>query len=383
MLLTVAMETYKEYEPDNADLDGLARSFSVASRFMSFRAPPDDDSLVSPEHSMDLGGDLVILDDTGNTMDISSSIQSKHNPLDQIRQKVCQYCETHTLLSHHLPSLFMLFDTSKTNKITPVDFAITVSRRLDLDLLGSDITSLFAEFDEDKSGDLNVNEFASLLNIPLNNSLAPSSPSRPSSALRNTLSAMGVDMCVDMLRSALGANKSLTSLSEIFHELDQQKRNCLSVSDLYEGINFMMNNKQLVSMSQCEYIMARFDLDKSSDLSFDEFLLLLGVQPENGVEVCAVSANDLESKIQAAAHEYLALNHNAPSKLKDLFAYFDPVCKSRVNKCDLRQNMAKLFSIGILPEELDALFLKYDVDKSGDLNYGEFLSLIGCKRATR
>lgn len=374
------MEEYEGYDLDAADLHGLARTFSVADRNLAIRAPPDDDSL---ENSVEFEAGLLDADD--NNADMLHSIQSKLSPLDQIRQKVCQYCETETLLSHHLGSLFILFDTSKTSKITPVDFAIAVSRRLDLDLPGSVISAVFVEFDTDGSGDLNVNEFAALLNIPLAEPMAPPSPSRPPSAMRDSLSAMGVDMCVEMLRRACAqdGSRSVSRLSEIFHELDLQKQNRLTVANLYEGINLMMKSKHVVSMLQCEQIMARFDVDKSSDLSFHEFLLMLGVQPDHEQISDNVSVNDLEEEIRAAVHEYLAVNHNAPSRLKDLFAYFDPACRSRVNKRDLRQNMAKLFGIGILSEELDVLFQRYDVDESGDLDYGEFLSLIGCKRATR
>eukprot|EP01031_Cornospumella_fuschlensis_P027503 gene27503-33217_t len=575
------MEQYDNYEPDNADLDGLVRTFNEVDRNMSFRAPPED--LLSAENSVDLGENSVILDENGNTPVPPNPAPSYLSPLELVRQKVYEYCKvdlrsadidllferfdhdrsgdldykdgariippklkedtdailarvrrgiedylgpgsqsakkvkevfaefdrngncrisgrefkealrmlkvdlrsadidllferfdhdrsgdldykefldllglagngsadsgariippklkedtdaildrirrgiedylgpgiqsakrvkevfaefdrngngristrefkealrilkSDSLLSYHLPSLFILFDTSKTGKITPVDFAVAVSRRLDLELSGSEIMSLFSEFDEDRSGDLDVNEFAALLDIHIAGQ-PPSSPSRPPSAVRNSISAMGADICVEMLRRTLDGNKSVAKLGEIFHELDLRKRNRLNIVDLYEGINLMMDNKQVVSMRQCEYIMSRFDHDKSNDLDFREFLLMFGVDPDSGELVGAVPVEYLENEIQAAAREYLALNHNAPSKLKDLFAYFDPACRSRVNKHDLRLHMAKLFGIDILFEELDALFLKYDVDESGDLNYGEFLSLIGCRAVVK
>eukprot|EP01031_Cornospumella_fuschlensis_P024210 gene24210-29278_t len=119
------MEQYDNYEPDNADLDGLARTFNEVNRNMSFRAPPED--LLSVDNSVDLGENSIFQDENGNTPVHPNPAPSNLSPLELVRQKVYEYCK--------------------------------------VDLRSADIDLLFERFDHDRSGDLDYTEFLDLLGL--------------------------------------------------------------------------------------------------------------------------------------------------------------------------------------------------------------------------
>jgi Ca2+-binding EF-hand superfamily protein len=89
--------------------------------------------------------------------------------------------------------------------------------------------------------------------------------------------------------------------------------------------------------------------------------------------------NDILDRIRDVIKESLGRTSSSGRKIKELFSEMDTDDSGTLERREIGSAMAKL-GVKLLPEEINVLFERYDYNNSGQLDYGEFLNLVGFQK---
>lgn len=276
------------------------------------------------------------------------------------------------LFVHYCEKLYAIADENGDNKVSVAELKKFLPH-LGIPSSRKDIDDIFKEFDEDHSGDLQFEEFVSVV-----------------------MKLLFTDNDV--------VAKEMDKLVALFKELDTDKSGQLSPAELqkgYEKFGFKFNQKQ------ADFISKIADANSSGEVDFEEFCHLYGflmdvknifaqfdtnkdnvIQTEE-LEKCL---HDLlfHFSTEQVKYMYKMVDANHDGKVdyeefttlllfihlsEKLFAIADTDGSNSVSIEELKKFLPFL-GVKATDEEISTAFTKFDEDKSGSLQFEEFIALL-------
>ncbi|RYY86974.1 EF-hand domain-containing protein, partial [archaeon] len=140
-----------------------------------------------------------------------------------------------------------------------------------------------------------------------------------------------------------------------------------------------------------DLLFERFDQDRSGELDYKEFLELIGMARRSERVSAPVSSSSSRVRVEVDAilqrirrgiEEYLGPGSGSARKVKEVFADIDRNGNSRIDQKEFREAMSRL-RVNLSSSDIDMLFQRYDLDRSGEIDYKEFLQLLGLEVSRR
>jgi Ca2+-binding EF-hand superfamily protein len=134
-----------------------------------------------------------------------------------------------------------------------------------------------------------------------------------------------------------------------------------------------LRNVGLTLKSESEIDLADGLTNSKQVIAYDEFIE--GIVDKRLQD----EVNDILDRIRDVIKESLGRTSSSGRKIKELFSEMDTDDSGTLERREIGSAMAKL-GVKLLPEEINVLFERYDYNNSGQLDYGEFLNLVGFQK---
>lgn len=324
--------------------------------------------------------------------------------IQQILARLREKLEQHTSKeSDRFRQAFKIFQ--KSSGITPLEFNAAMGK-LGLKLTDKQVQELFALFDFDKSGDLDLNEFVQgvmLDDLPTKfwtsvkdrRRLEESRTTLLSMAAQSVQSSWTIPEIEQMLRSKIEQRTSRSS--DCFRQAFRifKKVNGIRPAEFHEALERI---GLALNRSQADILFKRFDTDASGEIDLNEFIH--GVLPPDYTGSQWVAAADemhriaeQQKKLEAKLHpdhymteiemESWSLDEiekrirdkiqQATSKSSDTFRQAFKIFK-KTNHVTIDEFRESLLVLGfrLTSAQCQGLFTRYDTNNSNDIDLQEF-----------
>lgn len=206
------------------------------------------------------------------------------------------------------------------------------------------------------------------------------------------------------LESRLGTSYALSRrlMQQVFDEIDVDKDNSLSLKELVQAFEQLRVD---ITTREAERVIAYFDPKEHNRLRFVDFMNLLGApadadkgdsagdrvdrdrvrERERDSDKAAESGDEVRKlvmHIRSVLERTLGSEAQSARRIKESFAEIDRDNSGCVDQRELARAMRSL-GVELTSREVDMLFRRYDSDRSGTMDYGEFIRLLGFKAPGR
>jgi Ca2+-binding EF-hand superfamily protein len=281
--------------------------------------------------------------------------------------------------SQRLREVFIAIDRNGNKKIDRRELKEAMAR-LKVDLSVGDIDLLFEKYDTDRSSNIDYREFLELIGSDGGSrGRSPRGSSRDRSGRASSSELKEIIRSIrKRLEDYLGPQfHSSRRLREVFSDIDRNGNNKIDRRELKEA---MMKLKVDLSSYEVDQLFEKFDSNGNNNIDYNEFLEMIGTESDEGRDRSrgrhSSEMDEVVSSIRRRLEDYLGPQFHSSRRLKEVFTDIDRDGNNKLDKRELKKAM-DILKVDLRPREIDMIFEKFDKDRSGYIDYREFLDLIG------